>query len=125
MQWKRVRWLVVKLCWSYGVPADVILAIYGMAAGAIACCRPRQALLAVLFPRGCIFRSGYHIEYQHAYIYNDTNAKLLRNSGVLWKSRLVSSIAYVYTKLSGTRIGSMHYRIRNIPPALQAEYYDS
>ena len=120
-QWKRTRWLVVRLCWSYAVPAEVILAIYGMAADRIAAamCPPREALLAVLLPRGCIFREGYRIEYQHSYIFTDTNATLLHNSGVVWKSRLVSSIAYVYTKRSDTRIGSMHYRIRTIPPAIQ------
>ena len=121
MQWKRARCALVLSCLSSGVPVDVVVSIDRMVAERRAAQRvaSRKAVLMVLFPRGCIFRTGYSIEYQHCLTQTGVNTKCLRNSGVTWRPKLISSIAYVYTKEPEVRVGSMHYRIRNIPPSIQ------
>jgi hypothetical protein len=120
MYWKRVRCALVVSSLSIGIPSDLIAVIYDMTAARATLCRqPRQALLTVLFPRGCVFRTGYKIECQHGFVCTDDNMRILHNSRIHWRVRFVSSVAYVYNKLSDVRIGCMHYRVNTTSPSIQ------
>ena len=120
MKWKRIRCALVVSCVSIGMATDLIEVIYKQIVESfMSRLQPRGVLLGILFPHGCAFRIGYQIEYQHTFLCTNAKTRVLHNSGIQWQMKLVSSVAYVYNKISDKHIGCMHYRVRNIPPPIQ------